>query len=433
MLGVLPTFLIAAAHLAPEGGDAEIGRYRGDPLLPPLEALAVPRPSTTAAERGVVFVNFDGAVLTSAPEDARVDQTQIGFEGVFESYGTGAKREAVMQAVRADWAPYDIELTQIRPGSGDYTMAMVGPTNFTQGSLGLALLDCEDAWTHNNIVYAFHHIDDGYSAAATATTIGQEVAHSFGLEHVDDPADVMHPYNLGGDPAFLDDCIDIVPASFGILCDAQHERQCGSATAQNAHRELLDLFGGSGPDTTAPTVRIESPGDGDVFDVGATFEIAVFAADDEEVARVELRDGDRMFGADTEAPWGWQVKSASEGEYRFVVAAIDDAGNEAFSEEIVVAVAMGGDAGLPGTDGDPDPDRPDDDGDGSSDDGRDAYPDPDETESGDVGDSVGAVKHERFHAFDEPGCACRGAPGRRPASSLLLLLVLFGAVRRRSR
>jgi hypothetical protein len=421
MLGLLPTIVLAAAGLAPEG----VGQYRGEPLLPPIDGLAVPSPSTQAAEDGVMFVNFDGAELSSASEDARANQTQIGFEGAFAGYGAGAKRDAVLQAVRADWGAYDIEVTDVRPASGDYTMAMVGPTNFTEGSLGIALLDCDDAWTRNNIVYAFHHIDDAYSAAATATTIGQEVAHSFGLEHVDDPADIMHPYNLGGDPAFIDECIDIVPASFGILCDAQHERHCGTPNAQNAHRELLDLFGGSGPDTTAPTVRIESPGDGSVFDVGATFEIAVLAMDDEEVVRIELRDRDRMYGDDTEAPWGWRVKSASEGRYEFVVSAIDAAGNEAWSEEIIVAVAPGGDAGVPDDGSADDPVEPDD-GDDSSGDGRDATPAVDDPASGDVGLDD---KDVRFHASDDAGLACRS--GRAP-SGLPLLLLLFAIRRRRA-
>jgi hypothetical protein len=420
MLGLLPTIVLAAAGLAPEA----VGQYRGDPLLPPIDGLAVPSPSTTAADDGVLFVNFDGAELLSASEDARVNQTQIGFEGTFSGYGVGAKRDAVLQAVRADWGAYDIEVTDARPASGDYTMAMVGPTNFTEGSLGVALLDCDDAWTRNNIVYAFHQIDDGYSAAATATTIGQEVAHSFGLEHVDDPADVMHPYNLGGDPAFIDECIDIVPASFGILCEAQHERFCGTPTAQNSHRELLDLFGGSGPDTTAPTVRIESPGDGAVFDVGATFEIAVVAMDDEEVVRIELRDRERMFGDDTEAPWGWRVKSASEGEYQFVVSAIDAAGNEAWSEEIIIAVANGGDAGLPDDGSADEPVEPDDADDGRGH-GRDATPGVDDSASGDVGLDD---KDVRYHASDDPGLACRS--GRAP-SGLPLLFMLFAMRRRR--
>jgi MYXO-CTERM domain-containing protein len=178
-------------------------------------------------------------------------------------------------------------------------------------------------------------------------------------------------------------------------------------------------------------VRIESPGDGAVFDVGATFEIAVIADDDEELARVELRDGDRMFGADTAAPWGWQVKSASEGEYRFVVAAIDAAGNEAFSQEIVVAVAIGGDAGLPDTDGDVEPDPADDDGDGSSDDGREASLDGDESGSDDVGEHDSAAKDVRYHAFDDASCACRSGPDR--TLPLPLLVLLFAARRRRAR
>ena len=286
-------------------------------------------------------------------------------------------------------------------------MAMVGPTNFTEGSLGLALLDCENAWTSNNIVYAFHNLEDNYSAAGTATTISQELAHSYGLEHVDDPDDVMNPFNVGGDPGFKDDCIDLIPADFGILCEAQHEENCGTPDQQNSHRELLRLLGTDRPDTAAPTVQIDSPRDGDVFDIGASFDVRVSATDDRQVVRLTLLDDGAMIGDDVEAPFGWRVDNATQGEYRLVVEAIDEAGNVGASEEIVVAIAAGGDPGT-AADDDDEPLEPVEDGAGR--------------DFSEWDPNAEASKRQRYRAIDGAGCAINPSA---PAPFALLLLLLF--------
>jgi hypothetical protein len=185
-----------------------LGQYRGDPRPVPAELPHERNPDDPVehASQGRIFVNFDGASLSYGNDDSRNNITQIGeLAGNFAAYGGGDKRDAVMQAVRADWAPFNVIVTDARPASGDYTMNMTGPTNpFGGGVLGIAPVDCGDAQTHNNITYAFHSSGDQFSAAVTATTIGQEVAHSYGLEHVDEPGDVMNPFNAGGDVLFID-------------------------------------------------------------------------------------------------------------------------------------------------------------------------------------------------------------------------------------
>jgi len=126
-----------------------------------------------------------------------------------------------MEAVRNDWEPYNVLIVDNRPASGDYTMNVTPPTNPIGGSvLGIAPLDCDDMMTHNDITFAFHGANDGFPASVVATTIGQEVAHSFELEHVDEPGDIMDPFNAGGGPSFRDQCIQLVQG--GQLCRAAH-------------------------------------------------------------------------------------------------------------------------------------------------------------------------------------------------------------------
>jgi MYXO-CTERM domain-containing protein len=416
-----------------------LGQSRGEPVPVPFDAFMGRDPNGPVyVKQGVVFVNFDGAQLTAGPDNSKTNTTQISqMAGTFAAYGQGAKREAVMQATRENFAAYNIIVTDTRPASGDYVMNMTGPTNpFGGGVLGIAPLDCNDAQTHNNITYAFHSVNDSFSAAVTATTIGQEVAHSFGLEHVNEPGDIMNPYNAGGNASFIDQCITIAPSQNGIVCGAQHAAQCGQTTLQNSHRELLALFGPNEPDTQAPTVQITSPNDGDGFGVGADFEIQVSANDDTGIQILYLFNHGQQIESDTSEPYGWSVVGAPEGTYEFHVEAHDLAGNVGVSNTVTVTVSdvpqgnTSGSGGGGGSDGD------------SGDSGGGGSPD------GDGGDASGGGD-DGFDAEDEDalpggfghggagdGCSCRtdlvSGRGRAAAWMGLLALALVRRRRRRS-
>ena len=418
-----------------------LGQYRGDAIpVPPEYDLGVPASHTQHAA-GVIFVNFDGAQLSSGPDSSINNVTQIGqLAGNFAAYGNGSKREAVMQAVRTDWADFNVTVVDARPASGNYTMNMTGPTNpFGGGVLGIAPLDCNDSQTHNNITYAFHSENDGFSAAVTATTIGQEVAHSYGLEHVDEPGDIMNPYNAGGDAAFTDQCIQIVQS---VACGSQHSAQCGSSTMQNSYQELLALFGPSTPDTAQPTVAIVSPTDGQEFAIGSEFEISVEASDDVGVQQIALFNNGEQIQTDTDEPWGWNVTNVPEGEYEFYVEATDLAGN--VSESNVVSIVVTADPQSGGDDGGAD----DGDGGGGDDAGGDAGGSDDGGDAGDGGgsDGDGDGGDDDSQAGALPGsfgqnggpsaesCACT-SPGVGGGGSLptwLLGLLLVGLARRRN-
>ncbi len=344
-------FFIATASLgAPAPG------VRASPLRPPPQALQQARNAQYAGPRpATLFLNFEGANLQGDAEDSRTDSTLIGYAGPFEGYGSGTKRAAVLQAVWQDWTPFAAEITDTRPDEGDYTMVMVGPTNFTEGSLGIALLDCGNAWTSNNVVFAFHHAEDDFTAAATATTISQEIAHSFGLEHVDDDADIMYPYNTGGDPSFTDVCHPVREAAgIGILCTEQHEASCGSPEHQNGYAELMRSMGPRPADLQAPRVWFTAPEDGAEFHSGERFVLAADARDNVGIVAVELLASGEVVAVDDARPFSWEVSGAPPGVYDFEARAFDAAGNSTTTEVLQVSVdgeledTEGGD-----TDGDP--------------------------------------------------------------------------------
>ncbi len=316
-----------------------LGQSRGDPV--PMPLVTGSRPSRAEGDN-VIFVNFDEITMAATPgEDSQSDSTGIFPGQHFAAYGGAmAERAAVMQAVRADWAAYNIVVVDQRPSSGDYTMNVTSPTNpLGAGVLGIAPLDCHDAMP-NNVTFAFHGAQDGFGPAIQATTIGQEVAHSFGLEHVDEPGDIMNPYNAGGDPAFLDKCIDVVANGAPVLCGMQHAEHCGSQTSQNAHQELLTLFGPSTPDHEPPSVTITEPADGAQFEVGSEFHIAVEASDDVALAEVQLFNGSEALQVDVTEPFGWDVSNIPEGAYLFKAVATDIAGNSAGSAIVHVYIGV---------------------------------------------------------------------------------------------
>lgn len=412
-----------------------LGQWRGDPIPVPPEYMPVETTPTGTPQgvQNIIFVNFDGAQLTAGSDDSRQNRTQIGeLAGTFAPYGDGTKREAVMQAVRQDWTAYNVTIVDERPAAGDYVMNMTGPTNpFGGGVLGIAPLDCEDRQTRNNITYAFHRVSDNFSASTTATTIGQEVAHSFGLEHVDEPGDIMNPFNAGGDPSFRDTCLQIVTSGGGgIVCGSQHADQCGASNRQNSHLELLALFGPSAPDTAAPIVRIVDPSDGDRFEDDADFEIVVEASDDIELTELRLFNGSEQLGIDRDAPYGWNVNGIPAGVYTFSVEAEDGSGNVGFSDAVTVYV--GQDAPPPAnqsTTGDLPGDTSDEGGDeGSTGDGTGGVPEPAEESDG-----AGAQPFPPGYGqdYEAPGCATAGRRAARPTFALLVLFV--AAARRRSR
>ncbi|MCB9565696.1 MAG: Ig-like domain-containing protein [Myxococcales bacterium] len=322
--------------------------YRADPIPVTSEQLSDEPPPPDAAASGTLFINFDGASLKAGNDNAPSNTTQMPSQYVnfnYPAYGQGAKRDATLQAVTIDWAPFNVLVTDVRPASGPYHMCMTGPGKgggLPNGVLGIAPLDCNDG-QKSNIVYAFHSVNDQFPASTQATTISQELAHAFGLEHVNQPNDIMNPYNAGGDPAFLDQCIGIDGGGNGIVCGQQHAQYCGNGSNQNSYQELVGFFGASAPDTGPPTVAITYPNPGDQFAPGASFEVTVDASDDKGVTKVNLYTNGASSGTDSSPPYSWSVAMIPAGEYDFQAVAFDAANNQTMSAVVHVSVqAMGG-------------------------------------------------------------------------------------------
>ncbi len=307
-----------------------------------------------------IFVNMDGTNLVctggdSSVQDSSIIACQYGFTGAYPAWGgTPAERQSVMDAVEADWAPFNMIVTNTRPVGSNYTMCMTGPGNhpFGNGVLGIAPLDCNDG-NPNNIVFAFHsagQLGGGLGANTQATTISQEVAHAYGLEHVSSAADIMNPYSVGGNPSFTNTCIAIDDGGQGIVCGAQHQEFCGGSQ-QNSYMELMGLFGASDPDNTPPTVSVTYPSDGGQFGTGDDFVITCDASDNQAVASVSLWINGDNLGTKPAAPYEWDVVNIPAGDYDIYCLAADEWDNEAMSSVVSISVTDGGGSGDGGTTG----------------------------------------------------------------------------------
>lgn len=302
------------------------------------------------ADPGTVYVEFDGVTLTQGPvDDSTANVTAIAeLATTLEPFGGDpAERASVLQSVRADFAPFDVRVVDERPSTGDYVMVVVTPTNpFGDGVTGVAVDDCGDAAGQRDVVFAFFRSGQA-PANDVGTTIAQEVAHSIGLEHVDDAADVMYPIAAGFDPYFNDDCLALSSASG---CPAQHEVFCEQPDHQNAFAELMARFGPADDDGEPPTVILSGPDD-DSVRAGTDVDLLVEAFDDTFVDRVQLLEGNTIVGEDRAPPYLFTVTDIEPGQYEIVAVAVDAAGNEASSEPLMLEATGSGSTGLPPTGG----------------------------------------------------------------------------------
>jgi len=270
------TLALACSALA-LAGQAHAGRPRGTYRWAGDEIGGVAR----GHHSNVIFLNRceGGCVITPGDEDSRHDTSIIPDQTSFIDefpYGDQAW-DALVGCVEEIYAPFDIVITEVDPGSQSHFEAIVAgdPSDLGQpGNVGgIAPFSCGGV-INNAISFSFAAVYE--DMRALCETVAQETSHAFGLDHELLCEDPMTYLTGCGEKTFRDQ---------DAPCGEDEARPCtcGGST-QNSYAYLAGHFNASG--FSPPTVEILEPRDGDLVQAG--FFIEVSAGDNVAVAGVAV-------------------------------------------------------------------------------------------------------------------------------------------------
>jgi hypothetical protein len=310
-----------------------------DPAWEDLEGNQYPRKHT-------LFMNFNGGKLYNGADNSAENRSSLAGADKYPAFlGSESSALAVIQAVQADMATLGVVVAyEKRPNKTlPYTMAMVSgsweDTNLEEPAGGVAPgTDCE-ARGQRHVVYVFDR---------AASTVGQEAAHSWGLDHTIGSDRIMS-YEGGSNKHFGDNCQPLCeegcqgPGSIG--CRAIHEKYCGvGSEAQNDLAELGFIFGTNEPDTEPPEVDIVAPAE-DVVVVKAGASVAVQGSVHDNYGGVGWRlvivkDGETVTDqVDYDKVLAWNLSSPPNGVYEVILEAEDHFGH-VVSDKVTLYVGV---------------------------------------------------------------------------------------------
>jgi MYXO-CTERM domain-containing protein len=440
LLSLASTPAFAAADGPLQALDTPEGAVAIDPAQNPPASLDQPRDPQLLGDK-IMFVNFDGGEMNGCGNNDPAGNCSTIFGGTVMPYtGDAAKRATVIQIIRKRTEDFGITVTDTRPAAGDYDMEMVGDWSGVDNPGFAGVAPSIDCWDQRGGETSFT-LEAAGTSDGMAEIVLQEIAHTWGLEHIDDPSDLLYPTTEGQNKVFRDECLKIVyntdldPSSG--QCNTMHSQFCSSGF-QNSYQELLTLFGPAIPDTQAPLIEIIAPLDGDTIEGGnATMVVhvednlqpviiyATITLDGTGLDAPIPTDGAYAGPADLEFP----VSGLPDGEYTITIDATDEYDNPASDQVSFTVVGNppegGEDGGSEGgaTAGD----------DGSAESGDDS--------GGDDGDSAGSGDDDDDDSESagatagtgntEDGCTCTQREGGSPLLWLPLLGLLGLTTRRR--
>ncbi len=399
-------------------------------------------PGNQYPRKHTLFLNFSGGMLYNGSDNSAENRSTLALTGVYPPFGGGESIAlAIIQASEADFAPFGIRIVyEQRPRNVvPYTMEMVGgdwsDTNIGDPAGGVAPgADC-GALGQRHVVYTF---SNGASVNIAAATIAQEAGHAYGLDHSFDCTSVMS-YCGGGDKAFQPGCSDLCEGACqgAAGCRLTHEMFCGEGNDQQDDvAEMAWIFGGNEPDMEPPTVDILSPVDGDTLEAGSDIELRATVDDNYGGFGwkfIVTRNDEVIFDQpDYERdvdPETFQARlllqGLDDGIWSFTVEA-EDQYEHVTSQTVTVTVGSGEPSTTTDSGSDSDSDT---NGDGSSggSDSDSGFETEGASGTGDSGVDSDTDSSGGNQVDDGGGCSVSG----QGSSGSLLLLALFGLVRRR--
>lgn len=382
------------AALALVGLVGGLGVARAD--LPKVTYFpAAPRAADATPLAGItIYLNrcVGGCDIKPGGNDATTNASDIAMQAAhFDEYAWApGEWEGIVQCVKEVYSPYNLKITDTRPGPADgfYNEVIVGGSAEQIGQSGscgfgeFSATPC--AATSNAVAFTFTgsgsdpngcHDDfasedpDGMGTGVFGTcwVIAQETAHSFGLDHeyqfeasgmsaCNDP--MTYRSDCGGQKFFRNDyatCGEFTKSSV-------HECGAGCGNTQNSHQELLNILGPGTPITKPPVLANNAPADGATIMAGTNF----FATGSAQrgIATVELWMNGYKWGSAPGAAFGPNGQASSayniavpadlpDSKYDVVMKAFDDIGIEGDAPmlHVVKGKASGCDPSVQNADG----------------------------------------------------------------------------------
>ncbi|HUS30375.1 MAG TPA: hypothetical protein VMZ53_17825 [Kofleriaceae bacterium] len=152
--------------------------------------------------------------------------------------GGDAKWKSLVACVKTQFAPFDVEVTDVRPKDTSFLMVVVGGTPADIGIKGShhvsGLAPFNGSVIPRAVVFGFSATTKN-DVRQTCETIAMEVAHAYGLDHEYLCKDVMTYLTGCGTKSFVD---------ADAPCGESKKRACeGGAKTQNSFRRLADVLG----------------------------------------------------------------------------------------------------------------------------------------------------------------------------------------------
>jgi uncharacterized protein (TIGR03382 family) len=339
----------------------------------PLEADRSPSTEVLAVSR-YIYLNKNGSTLNPGGTDNSATRTSTIVDTTrnFPAWNVSATNwSAVVAALQEMYAPFGVTVSDAPPPTGTrFIMAMFGGTAGdalpadqvpppSQGTiLGVSPFTPDCGNIDDSIVFTFAVSAEqfGETPRQIAEIAAQEIAHSFGLDHVLNASDPMTYLDYTGNRSFK---------SGAVPCGESTARACGLVNygypSCRANQDdvalLLDRLGTGGTpgDTVAPTLGITAPQNNAL--VPPTFTVYVDASDNEAITTVELYVDDTLVDTAVTSPFSLHATSLTLGDHVLQVVASD--GTNQTTRNVSVTVDDNADPVDP-----PDPGNPPDDGGG---------------------------------------------------------------------
>jgi Matrixin len=247
--------------------------------------------------RTTVFLDFGGGPISPGDDSSLGQATCVPVEFRYPIF-LGSHRAAQIAVAEAQRlvAPFGVRVVAERPPAHlPYTHVRVGGDPATLGLdpklNGLACdVDCGDA-SHRDTVFMFaekwvttaalEELSEDERARQVGRIAMHEVGHAWGLEHAGSSGSVMARFPGAVAPEFAPGCLALDIDHDASECRAARERYCAEGQ-QDAHAELLALFGDGEADGLAPHAEILWPPDGHEMQPGETLAVEVEVGDDHE-------------------------------------------------------------------------------------------------------------------------------------------------------